>query len=96
MPGSSSDPTRWPDGTLPIHSTYEEWQDSQWNPNRPCQACHMPVHTEAGNGVDLGTKLDTEPGIVSGWYRPLGEVRRHTWLGPRHSDRSFSQSGIRP
>ena len=73
---------RWPDGRLPVHSTYGEWTE-HYVSSKPCQTCHMPEDELAGNGADLGNYFDVTPGIGPGWYREAGEVRRHNWLGPR-------------
>ena len=43
----------------------------------------MPPAAHVGNSVDLGNILDLEPDSVSGWYRPAGQVRQHTFIGPR-------------
>jgi len=42
VPGQAVDPTRWPDGRLPIHTTFSEWRDGPMNPAAPCHcADHM-------------------------------------------------------
>ncbi len=86
VPGASADPERWPDGTLPIHSTWEEHQAGPLA-DAPCQSCHMPPDPTVGNAADLGNEIeDVDPGVVGGWYRPPGEVRLHAWYGPRQPE----------
>lgn len=82
VPGEAIDAARWPEGTLPIHTTYAEWLAGPLSPGAPCQSCHMPPDPDAGNSADL-TRLDLDPGLVPGWERPPGAVRHHTFDGPR-------------
>lgn len=86
--GESADLARWPDGRLPIHTTYGEWQDSPMNPASPCQNCHMPPDAEAPNGADIEPTEDDPESLVvaSGWVRPPGSVRHHGWYGPRQPE----------
>jgi len=86
VPGASADPARWPDGTLPIHSTYEEWRAGPMNPAAPCTSCHMPGDADVGNSADLYNIILLSEGVVTGWPRDPGAVRRHTWVGPRYAD----------
>ena len=81
VPGASPDLTRWPTGTLPIHTTYGEWLAGPLSPGAPCQSCHMPPDPDAGNAADLAL-LQLDPGLVPGWERPPGAVRHHTFDGP--------------
>jgi hypothetical protein len=84
VPGASADLARWPDGRLPVHTTYDEWETGPYGEaDVTCAACHMPPDPDVGNGADLGNILDVEPGLVAGWYRPPGSVRKHAWYGPR-------------
>ena len=83
------DSTRWPEGTLPIHSTYNELKQGPLA-DISCQSCHMPPDPEVGNGADLGNVIDLSPDIATGWYRPPGTVRKHGWYGPR-SDKPMLQ-----
>ena len=78
--GTALDAARWPDGTLPIQSTYTEWEASINNPGTPCQVCHM-LGTEAVNGADLDLLVGVEPGVVGGYLRPEGSVRSHAFEG---------------
>ena len=72
---------------MPAHSTYSEsMQSSPLGEGMTCQSCHMPPAAHVGNSVDLGNILDLEPDSVSGWYRPAGQVRQHTFIGPRTED----------
>jgi len=81
IPGADVDPARWSDGTFPVHSTFEEWQNGPYSPASPCQSCHMPPENRYLNAADL-----TDPELADaafGWLRPPGSVRRHQWPGPR-------------
>jgi hypothetical protein len=85
--GAAADPSRWPDGRLPIHTTYTEWEASPMNPSAPCQSCHMPPMPDVGNAADLHNEFeDVMIGISAGWERPPGAVRAHTWYGPRQPE----------
>ena len=86
------DLARWPDGRLPVHTTYTEWLAGPMNPAAPCQSCHMPPDPEAGNSSDLYNDHDDALiGPSAGWERPPGEVRRHAWYGPRQPDSGMVQ-----
>ena len=80
------DTERWPSGELPIHSTYSEWESGPLNPGSPCQSCHMPPDNDTMNLADLQLFLAGGQGIASGWERPPGAMRRHTWFGPRSDE----------
>jgi len=86
VPGVAVDLARWPDGTLPIHSTYAEWEAGPMNPAAPCASCHMPADAEVGNAADLYNFITLTPDVVTGWPRDPGAVRQHTWVGPRYVD----------
>ena len=79
-------PTRWPDGRLPIHSTWAEWKAGVFGDDVACNACHMPPDADVLNGADHQVFADAETGIVAGWIRPAGSVRRHAWFGPRQPE----------
>ncbi len=84
VPGDSLDAGRWPDG-LPVHSTYQEWQDSPYSQSdTPCQFCHMPPHFELVNTVDV-TTLDTQS-IAFGYPREGDDKREHVFRGPLYED----------
>jgi drug/metabolite transporter (DMT)-like permease len=85
--GATLDRARWPGGTLPIHTTWSEWKGSAFDPVAPCQSCHMPPDPVLLSGADLGVDADAVDtvGIASGWERPKGAVRTHTWYGPRQA-----------
>lgn len=83
VPGTSLDPARWPEGTLPIHSTFEEWSSGPFVDVAPCSSCHMPADPAAGNGADLAADDIPLQGFARGWLRPPGSVREHSWVGPR-------------
>lgn len=85
--GGALDPARWPDGVLPVHSTYDEWAASPYNPGAPCQTCHMPPDPDVGNSADLHNEFeDIDIGVTGGWERPPGAVKRHAFYGPRQPD----------
>ncbi|MEE9385155.1 MAG: hypothetical protein V3V08_17255 [Nannocystaceae bacterium] len=87
VPGSQIDLARWPDGKLPIHSTYSEWETYYDRPQATCSSCHMSVATDVLNAADLQELQEINPKIkpsaVVGWERSVGEVRTHEWKGPR-------------
>jgi len=78
--GVEIDAARWPDGTLPIHSTMSEW--AAGTQGVTCQGCHMPPDPDVANTADLQLFPSTV-GVAGGWYRPVPSVRRHIWYGPR-------------
>lgn len=83
VPGQEIDRERWPDGVLPIHSTWDEWESGPLAGVAPCNACHMPPAPSVLNGGDLQNFPLSEVGVQGGWYRPPGSVRHHSWVGPR-------------
>lgn len=94
--GATLDPTRWPTGTLPVHTTYAEWEASPFNPGAPCQSCHMPPDPAPASAADLynghdKTEDGTVVGVATGWERPAGSVRRHAWFGPRQAESGMLQ-----
>lgn len=84
--GAAADTQRWPDGRLPIHTTFSEWKAGPMNPGAPCQSCHMPADASVANAADLQLALPADTGIIAGWHRPPGSVHRHSWNGPRRRD----------
>ncbi len=86
VPGASLDEARWPEGTLPVHSTYAEWLAGPYADAAACQSCHMPPAPELQNSLDLGDSLEGEPGYVNGVARDPGTVRHHYWPGAWHPD----------
>lgn len=90
MPSSTLDAERWPEG-LPVHTTYSEWQQGPLGDALACQSCHMPPDPRVGNAADLGNIFDLSPGVVPGWLRPAGEVRQHSWVGPRTPESQMLQ-----
>jgi len=90
VPGSALDAVRWPDGKLPIHSTYDEWKSGPLA-KTPCPSCHMPPSPSVGNSADLFNMFGGPEGIAAGWERTPGSVRRHTWLGPRTPASGFAR-----
>jgi hypothetical protein len=79
-PALTPDADRWPDGRLPVLSTWSEWTESVVSPGSVCQDCHMPA-SSAANAADVDL-LGLEPGAVAGFPRSLGEVRDHSFYGP--------------
>ena len=79
----SYDEQKWSKGFMPVHSTYSELIQSSLGEGMTCQSCHMPPAAHVGNSVDLGNILDLDPDASIGWYRPAGQVRHHTFVGPR-------------
>ncbi|MFZ5479960.1 MAG: hypothetical protein ACOZNI_24560 [Myxococcota bacterium] len=81
------DLARWPDGRLPVHTTYGEWKASPFDPAAPCQSCHMPPLPGVGNAADLHNEFeDVLIGVAAGWERAAGEVHAHSWVGPRQRE----------
>lgn len=91
VPSTALDPLRWPEGTFPAHSTYEEWRAGPFFEIAPCSSCHMPADPEAGNGADLDAEDIPVQGFARGWLRPPGSVRQHTWIGPRTPESNMLQ-----
>lgn len=86
VPGTAVNRARWPDGRLPVQTTWSELRDGPMGLSVPCQSCHMPPDPEAGNAADLGNVIEIEEGTAGGWYREPGSVRRHAWFGPRTAE----------
>lgn len=88
VPGAEIDAERWPEERLPIHQTYAEWQEGAIGSQEvPCQACHMPPAPEVGNAADLYNEFDDVLiGVSAGWERAPGEVRHHSFIGPRQPE----------
>ncbi|MCB9761499.1 MAG: hypothetical protein H6739_16770 [Alphaproteobacteria bacterium] len=92
VPGVALDADRWPDGRLPVHSTYSEWAAGPMNPGVVCQSCHMPADADVGNAADLENEFEgVIIGIAAGWYRTPGAVRQHSWVGPRQPESRMLQ-----
>ena len=92
VPGASIDLERWPDGRLPIHSTWQEWQDGPLTEAAPCNACHMPPEPADLNAANLEDFQPlTEIGVQGGWIRAPGQVRHHSWVGPRTEESGMLQ-----
>ena len=84
VPELAPDPTRWPDGRLPVHSTYSEWLLHGPGPALPCQGCHMPfADASVLNSGDLQLWGLGNTGVTGGWPRPPNNTRLHTFAGPR-------------
>lgn len=82
--GATLDASRWPEGKLPVQSTFSEWSASGYAGALACQGCHMPTaDAEVTNGADLQAFPPGSVGIGGGWPRPYGSVHLHTWTGPR-------------
>lgn len=80
------DLSRWPDGVLPVQSTWREWLDGPFGELVACNSCHMPPNPQAANTQDVQALGAVALGIPGGWLRAPGEVRHHSWLGPRSDD----------
>ncbi|MCB9686384.1 MAG: hypothetical protein H6735_15185 [Alphaproteobacteria bacterium] len=85
VPGAAADPARWPDGRLPVHTTYDEWATGPLSPVSPCNSCHLPPDPGVANAADLEPGSEDE-GVTGGWPRPPGSVRHHTFDGPRRPE----------
>ena len=77
------DRARWPDGRLPVHSTYSEWKAGVLGEAAQCNDCHMPPLPEVSNGADKQAFPAADLGITGGFIRPAGSTRSHRWVGPR-------------
>lgn len=92
VPGESIDLDRWPDGRLPVHSTWREWEDGPLTEAAPCNACHMPPAADDLNGANLQDFLPLSAiGVQGGWIRPPGQLRHHSWVGPRTPESGMLQ-----
>jgi hypothetical protein len=87
----SLDPERWPQGRLPVHSTWEEWRQGELSEATRCPSCHMPPEPGVANSADLQEFPNAEVGVQGGWLRPAGAVRQHSWLGPRQPQSQMLQ-----
>lgn len=77
------DMTRWPDGRLPVHTTYSEWKTGVLGEAALCNDCHMPPLPKVANGADKQAFPAADLGITGGFIRPAGAARSHSWVGPR-------------
>lgn len=77
------DRARWPDGRLPVHTTYSEWKDGALGEAARCNDCHMPPLPEVSNGADKQAFPSADVGIAGGFIRAAGAARSHRWVGPR-------------
>ncbi len=91
VPGAQIDVERWPDGVLPIHSTWTEWEEGPLSEATPCNACHMPPEAADLNGANLEDFPLTDIGVQGGWTRAPGSVRHHSWVGPRTEESRMLQ-----
>lgn len=74
----------WPEGRIPLQTTWSEWSSGPFGGIAGCVDCHMPPDASVANGADLQMFWPlTEVGIQGGWPRPPGEVRSHAFVGPR-------------
>ncbi len=84
LEGAAIDVARWPSATIPVHSTFSEWQQSPMADSLACQGCHMPpADPSVTNGADLQAVSEVSTGIAAGWPRPPGSTRLHSWSGPK-------------
>lgn len=91
VPSETVDETRWPDGQLPLLSTFSEWEE--WGGSITCQGCHMPWDPDVENTADLQLFPSTV-GVAGGWYREPPSVRRHIWFGPSSEGAPFRQTAV--
>ncbi|MFN3197724.1 MAG: multicopper oxidase family protein [Bradymonadia bacterium] len=80
---------RWPNGKLPVQSTWQEWLTSPTAEEAFCPDCHMPPAADVENSADLQAFPLADTGVVGGWKRPPGSVRHHTWPGGKSADDSL-------
>ena len=83
LQSAALDLERWPDGRLPVHSTWSEWESGPLGGIVPCNNCHMPPNPSLGNSIDIESDELIEPGIAGGFWRVPGTTRHHQWVGPR-------------
>ena len=83
VPGTELDASRWPDGRLPVHSTWSEWEQGPLGPEVTCLQCHMPPDAGVANSADFQTYATAMEGVSAGFIRVPGGVRQHNWIGPR-------------
>ncbi len=81
VPGGTADSKRWPDGKLPIHTTFTEWNKALVSFTTTCQGCHMAPDMTVENSADLQF-FPATVGVIGGWPRPKGTVKKHAWSGP--------------
>ena len=91
VPDATIDLERWPEGVLPIHTTWSEWEAGPLRDSTPCNACHMPPEPADLNGANLEDFPLTEIGVQGGWVRAPGSVRHHSWVGPRTPESGMLQ-----
>ncbi len=81
-----ADINRWPDQKIPNQSTYQEWKESIYGDQIPCNECHMPAVADMANGGNLEKFPTADIGVQAGWPRGIGESRQHAWWGPRQKE----------
>jgi FtsP/CotA-like multicopper oxidase with cupredoxin domain len=89
--GGEIDMERWPEGRLPVHSTFKEHKTGALGEATRCPSCHMPPDPQVLNTADLQRFPDAKVGFQGGWWRPPGAVRAHSWVGPRAVDSGMLQ-----
>ena len=82
-PNETISQDRWPSGTIPIQSTFSEWERSPMGGKVACNSCHMPPNPTIGNSSQIESQPSNKEGISAGFVRPTGSVRHHSWIGPR-------------
>lgn len=85
------DGLKWSSGKLPVQSTYNEWKQGPYAPATPCMECHMPADLSADNAAGLEDSIASGPSQIAGWIRPKGEIRKHSWIGPRTPESGLLQ-----
>lgn len=87
----SIDANKWRSGKLPVQSTFNEWKQGPYATATPCMECHMPADPLADNAAGLEDSIASGPSQIAGWIRPKGEIRKHTWIGPRTPESGLLQ-----
>ena len=82
-PTATIDTSRWPNGKLPVQSTFSEWKRGPMGDKVACNACHMPPNPKRANSSHLDAQPANTEGISAGFIRPTGSLRHHSWVGPR-------------
>lgn len=82
----AADRVRWPDGMIPLQSTWAEWEAGAMHEVAPCGSCHMPPDASVANTANLERFVLAEIGVQGGWIRPAGATAFHSWWGPRQPE----------
>lgn len=91
VPGASIDLSRWPNGRLPVHSTWSEWESGPLGGTVPCNNCHMPPNAAVENSIDIQDNDILDEGVAAGFNRAPGTTKHHHWVGPRFTGQRMLQ-----